>query len=226
MGGMHGFGPVVGPDGPEPDEPPFHEPWEGRVHGMVLATTVAGVGLPYGRDFIERLPAALYLSSSYYGRWLAAFEQRLVTAGLVTEDELVAAYAGRGEVAGGAAAGPAAGDPALAGRVRSILQPFRRSDPEGPVHRWAVGDRVRVRRMHPARHCRCPRYVRGAAGTVAAHRSPQPLLDHVPEGIRVVEPQYSVAFEAVELWGADAEPGRATVVVDLWESHLEEAGPG
>ena len=93
MGGMHGFGPVVGPEGPEADEPPFHERWEGRVHGMVLAATVAGIGLPYGRDFIERLPAAQYLSSSYYERWLSAFEERLVAAGLVTADELAAACA-------------------------------------------------------------------------------------------------------------------------------------
>ena len=30
LGGRQGFGRVE----TEPDEPPFHEPWEGRVHGM------------------------------------------------------------------------------------------------------------------------------------------------------------------------------------------------
>ena len=30
MGGMDGFGKVVA----EPNEPPFHEPWEGRVLAM------------------------------------------------------------------------------------------------------------------------------------------------------------------------------------------------
>ena len=32
--------------------------------------------------------------------------------------------------------------------------------------RYVPGDRVRVRRMHPAGHTRCPRYVRGAVGVV------------------------------------------------------------
>ena len=226
MGGMHGFGPVVGPEGPEADEPPFHERWEGRVHGMVLAATVAGIGLPYGRDFIERLPAAQYLSSSYYERWLSAFEERLVAAGLVTADELAAASARPVPASRTGPSPTGSADPALADRVRSILRPFPRRDTDQPAHRWAPGDRVRVRRMHPARHCRCPRYVRGVAGTIAARRSPQPLLDRVPDGERVVEPQYSVAFDPGDLWGADAEPGRASVIVDLWESHLEAAGPG
>ena len=30
MSGMHGFGPIE----IEENEPVFHEPWEGRVHGM------------------------------------------------------------------------------------------------------------------------------------------------------------------------------------------------
>ena len=33
MGGMHGMGPIK----PEPNEPVFHEPWEGRVYGLGLS---------------------------------------------------------------------------------------------------------------------------------------------------------------------------------------------
>jgi nitrile hydratase len=33
LGGMMGFGPI----NPEPDEPVFHEPWEGRVFGLELS---------------------------------------------------------------------------------------------------------------------------------------------------------------------------------------------
>ena len=39
MGGMHGMGPIAH----EPNEPVFHEAWEGRVWGLVRA-----VG-PWGR---------------------------------------------------------------------------------------------------------------------------------------------------------------------------------
>jgi hypothetical protein len=30
-----------------------------------------------------------------------------------------------------------------------------------------------------------------------------------------------VAFSPTELWGDDAEPGAATVIVDLWEEYLQ-----
>ena len=38
MGGMDGFGKVE----PEPNEPPFHAPWEGRVLAMQRAMGCAG----------------------------------------------------------------------------------------------------------------------------------------------------------------------------------------
>ena len=39
VGGKHGLGPVIA----EPDEPPFHAPWEGRMHGIAVACQVHGV---------------------------------------------------------------------------------------------------------------------------------------------------------------------------------------
>ena len=47
LGGRQGFGRVEA----EPGEPPFHEPWEGRVHGM---SETADVG-PGFRHAIERM---------------------------------------------------------------------------------------------------------------------------------------------------------------------------
>ena len=44
-----GYGPVVRED----DEPPFHEPWEGRVHGINLSSDVG----PAFRYSIERMGA-------------------------------------------------------------------------------------------------------------------------------------------------------------------------
>ena len=40
MGGMHGFGPVE----VEPNEPVFHEEWEGRVLAMQRAMGYTGCG--------------------------------------------------------------------------------------------------------------------------------------------------------------------------------------
>ena len=82
--------------------------------------------------------------------------------------------------------------------------------------RVAIGDRVRVRRARPAGHTRCPRYLRGARGTVARVQG----LDGVPDvDNAVIEPVYAVAFDSTELWGDDVE--RHLVHADLWERYLE-----
>ena len=87
IGGMDGFGPVCA----EPDEPVFHEPWEGRVFAMRLS----GAGrlrtnTDAGRYQMERMDPVQYLTSSYYERWLARFEIALIEAGILTRDEVAA----------------------------------------------------------------------------------------------------------------------------------------
>jgi nitrile hydratase beta subunit len=214
LGGMQGFGPVV----VEPDEPPFHAPWEARTHALLVAAALA-VPVPggTGRPFIERMGHAEYLTTSYYEHWLSAIEGRLLTAGVVDAAELAAKQA---EIAAGAPV-PTRSDADAAAFVRILFQPFPVDDPEGPPPRFAVDDDVQVHRMHPEGHTRCPRYVRGARGRVVAVRPAQPLPDLAVQGDTQVEPFYSVAFTPTELWGDDAELGAASVVVDLWESYLE-----
>ena len=221
LGGMHGFGRVE----VEPDEPPFHESWEGRLHGVRLASGIA-IGRGSLRPDIERMGNAEYLATSYYEHWLTATEAWLVRAGVITEEELAARQAA---VAAGEAEVGERQDPDSAAFVRSLFRPFPSEERSGPAPRFAVGDRVQVRRMHPQGHTRCPRYVRGAPGVIALVHGPQPLPDRRGDrdasGNPVVEPFYTVAFSPQALWGEDAEPGAATIRVDLWESYLE-GGPG
>ena len=88
MGGMHGFGPVV----PEPDEPVFHADWEGRVYALQRAMGATGLWtIDGGRASLENLPPLAYLEASYYKRWFLGLERRVVTHGLVGEDEIGAA---------------------------------------------------------------------------------------------------------------------------------------
>jgi nitrile hydratase subunit beta len=66
MGGMDGFGKVE----VEPNEPAFHEPWEGRVMAMNRALGATGAwNIDMSRHSREVLPPHIYLSASYYQKW-------------------------------------------------------------------------------------------------------------------------------------------------------------
>ena len=87
LGGMHGMGPIR----PEPDEPVFHEDWERRVFGLMVATFGGGqYNVDEFRHAIERMGPAHYLESSYYEHWLSAVETLLVEKGVLSADELAA----------------------------------------------------------------------------------------------------------------------------------------
>jgi hypothetical protein len=98
---------------------------------------------------------------------------------------------------------------------------------EAAAHaRFAPGDRVRTRALDPDRHTRLPRYARGCTGRIVAVTGAWPLADDVarrrtePDVEPRVEPVYTVAFAARELWGE----GDHEVTLDLWESYLEPYG--
>jgi len=86
------------------------------------------------------------------------------------------------------------------------------------MHRFHVGDRVRVKRANPAGNPRTPAYVRGKSGIVTAlHGSIDNPLDH--RG--VYPPLCSVLFPVREVFGG-ASPD--TLSVDLHEDWLAPAG--
>jgi nitrile hydratase len=88
--------------------------------------------------------------------------------------------------------------------------------------KFAVGDRVRTRDLHPTGHTRLQRYARRRTGVVRALHPAQVLPDtnahFLGENAQHV---YSVTFESTELWGPDAEP--FVVNIDMYESYLEAA---
>ena len=209
MGGVPGYGPVR----PEENEPVFHHEWEGRVFGLV--TTVRS---GFSRRLLESLEPDDYLSG-YYQRWMLALERGLIERGELGADEIEARTRHFRE---NPAASPARViDPELTERVRAGMYRQRgaRKTPPGPPA-FAVGDRVRARRIEHGGHTRLPRYVQGKRGAVAALYAAYDLPDDTPDGERV-PPQhlYSVRFEGAELWGADAEPG-AALYIDMWEGYL------
>jgi nitrile hydratase len=84
--------------------------------------------------------------------------------------------------------------------------------------RFAAGDQVRARTADPDGHTRLPRYVRGHVGEVLEVLATWSLPDDAVRGVSRAEPVYTVCFAAAELWGS----GQHSVVLDLWESYLEE----
>ena len=206
MGGMHGFGRVE----PEPDEPVFHAPWEGRVFGLMIATAARGLREGSIRPAIEAIDPATYLASSYYERWARAVEAQVVSGGSVTTAE-IDERARRGDAA---PVRSDATDPDLVAAVPSFLDAPQETSGEPVAAAFSVGDRVTVRRMAPAGHHRCPRYVRGVTGEVTrvAGGWPPPGADGDPEAT------YTVRFAMRDLWGDDAEPG--SLNIDLWERYL------
>jgi nitrile hydratase len=215
MGGMHGFGPVVVSGG----ELAYHEPWEPRVFAIQMLVGTEGLGAgPGGRAVREEMEPGDYLAASYYERWLFSAERRMERKGTIAPGEVdkMMERLQNGESV------PTHRDPAIAERILADLRATNPMDPPPEGSRFARGEPVRVKRMHPAGHTRCPRYVRGVCGVVESVRGADRLPDRAVYGEDVTpEPVYSVAFRSSDLWGPpDGRPW--TVLLDLWESYLEQ----
>lgn len=201
MGGMAGFGPVD-VDAVESGH------WEAR--NQVVALLSGGMS----RAGIEEIPPEEYLNATYAERWVMCAERRLVHNGVLAADDL-ARWSDRLEAAPDM---PRTEKPdELAALEHMVTTTTPMHEPSDP--RFEVGERVRVKRMHPQEHNRCPRYVRGAIGEV--ERIPgadyRPGAPRTPE---VFEPVYTVRFDSVDLWGEQDEPG-FDLFIDLWQGYLE-----
>ena len=213
MGGMHGMGPIRH----EANEPVFHAAWEGRVYAMDRALTAFHKwNVDAWRHDIETLAPAEYLRMSYYEKWLAAMEKRVVQYGLVTAQELEK---------GQAAAGSAKAVPALT--VECVPRNFSRNIPSAKDGRVAAlfqtGQRVRARNTHPVGHTRLPRYARGKTGQIVRDHGVYAFPDSSAQtGELRRQHLYSVRFTAVELWGP-SRVSRDSVHLDMWDEYLEHA---
>jgi nitrile hydratase len=218
MGGTNGFGPVVR----EENEPVFHEDWERVVYGMQRAIRVRGlINIDESRHGIERMPPAEYLGASYYERWLASLERNLVEKGVITRDELDARTALLREHPETPV--PQRKDPELVALLEAPINGQELYRRDGPAPRYAAGDQVVTRNLHPHGHTRLPRYVRGKGGTIHAVRGCYVFPDtHAHGQGEQPQPMYTVSFAGDELWGPSTEP-RERVYIDLWESYLEPA---
>jgi len=210
MGGMHGMGPIDA----EKNEPVFHARWEGRVYALTRAAGATGK-LKSSRYQIERIPAAEYLRTSYYEKWLLGLIDRLAASGLVTAEEIE-----KGKPARGA---PKATPALTAAQVPELVARRGPAQPQGPAPRFQMGEHVRARNINPVGHTRLPRYARGKLGAIERDFGVFNLQDTDADGRSLgAKPQhvYSVRFTARELWGAQASP-QDSVYIDLWDDYLD-----
>jgi nitrile hydratase subunit beta len=212
MGGMDGFGKVE----VEPNEPPFHQRWEGRVLALQRAMGYAGAWhIDHARSAQERLPPQVYLTSSYYQKWALAMETNVVERGLASAEELKSGHA----LAPGKTL-PRKLAPAAVKQGLTRGSFFRQQ--QAPAQ-FKIGDRVRTRNIHPKTHTRLPRYARGKLGTVelchGCHMFPDSVALNLGDNPQWL---YTVVFEGTELWGADTDP-TLKVSIDAFEPYLERA---
>jgi nitrile hydratase len=208
MGGMHGFGPVE----PEPNEPVFHDIWEGRLFAIRGQLGQYG-NIDYRRSLIEQIPPARYLAASYYERWLDSVLPYCEQKGLINAQERAAVDEGRSE--------PDAGHKRVEPAPPSPYKDYARPIASAPL--YTVGHAVRARNIHPAGHTRLPRYARGKAGVIIADHGGFVFPDTNARNEGECPTRlYTVRFTARELWGMDAH-AKDTVSLDLWEPYLERA---
>jgi nitrile hydratase subunit beta len=213
MGGMDGFGKVEA----EPNEPVFHERWEGRVLAMVRAMGAQGAfNIDMSRFYREALPPHVYLASSYYKKWFLGLQDMLVAKGYIAAEEVQRGHAL-------APAKPLKRGAFKLDDVERVMVRGKFGRPANGPAKFKPGDRVRAKNIHPFTHTRLPRYVRGHVGVIERDHGCQVFPDSAAMDAGE-DPQwlYTVVFDAVELWGVDADP-TVKVSIDAFEPYLEPA---
>ena len=211
MGGMHGFGRVE----PEVDEPVFHEPWESRVYAMNRAMGPLRLWtIDMGRASQETLPPALYVSATYYQRWLLGLERRVLEHKLAGPDELEAGRSLRTNDKPSRIFTPEDANHLTRGN-------YERDAPAPPL--FKAGDRVRTLNFSPQTHTRLPRYARDKVGEVEAVRGCHVYPDSVATGAGE-DPQwlYTVVFPGQALWGEASDPS-VKISIEAFEPYLVPA---
>jgi nitrile hydratase len=221
LGGMMGFGPIA-PELDGPGSPAFgslaanfHEHWETRIFALTLAMGAAGKwNIDISRHARESLPPAQYLSSSYYQIWFAGLEKLLLSADLVSREEL---DQGKSLVPAKPVKGVLRSDQVM--DVMMAGSPYMR--PPGTEARFKAGDRIMSKNLHPEHHTRIPRYARGKPGIIQQVHGVHVFADSNAHG-KGEDPQwlYKVKFSARDIWGVD-HPSNDLIFVDLWEPYLD-----
>jgi nitrile hydratase len=91
--------------------------------------------------------------------------------------------------------------------------------------RFAVGERVKVKRTHPPGHRRTPFYIRGKTGVVERHAGAFPNPEELAYGFDGLpaRPLYRVRFRQKDIWPRYDGPEHDTLDLEVFEHWLEPA---
>ena len=209
LGGREGFGPI---DVNEP-EAPFPADWEGRMWAMAKMTGQPDWTIDWWRHVRELIAPLDYLNRPYFDQWAQIYAALMVDSGHATLEELASGKSDGSR--------PALDPPISAEEVLAASRQTARFDrPSEQTPAFAPGDRVMTRAQGHSGHTRLPSYAMGRPGVVHAYHGAHILPDAKARGKKQVEPLYSIAFQAADLW-PEADGRRERVFLDLWESYLE-----
>jgi len=220
LGGQPGFGAVQ----PEPEGELWHEAFEPRAMALTLAMGATGSwNIDQSRSAREIQPG--YARLSYYRLWLAALQQLMAERGQLLPDEAAAGRLLHPPV-------PVKRVLAVADVPAALARGSATARPATRAARFRPGDAVRTHDQIADHHTRLPAYARGKCGVVERLHGTHVFADANAQGLGE-QPQwlYSVVFDGVELWGAQAPPG-LRVAIDAWEPYLSghtrlgNPGPG
>lgn len=87
------------------------------------------------------------------------------------------------------------------------------------------GDRVRLKRMSPPGHVRCPWYLRGKSGVIERDLGMTGDPEALAYGFSTPQRRlYRIRFSMAEVWGDAAERPADRLDAEIFDNWMEEAG--
>ena len=238
LGGLESLGPV------STETRPFVEEWEKRIFGihvamMALSRHLTDALAKYELDKVstrfkhdwtwghlrkraEALNPFDYFKYRYYENWLGGISSFFIERGYVSQSELEAR--GAEYLKGTVPQSAPKPSPDIDAQVIRYLREGDSPKRPGAAPRFSLGDRVRVRDVHPVEHTRLPG---NKTGTIdGMYESCYGYFFSTgPDGLGAPMPAYSVKFDPRLIWGEMSEGG-FFIYADLFEVYLEPAVGG
>ncbi len=242
LGGLEGLDPI------NFETQVFVEPWEKRIFGihtaMMALSNHLNTSLPkyeiakapttfkgfwtwgHLRKGAEAMHPFEYFRLRYYEKWLGGISGFFVGEGYITQEELDTRTA---ELL---ADNPTATSPLPKGDNAAIDTQVDKYLKEGdsPLRpaptppKFKVGDKVKVKNVHPSAHSRLPGHLRNKEAVVAlVYEGAFTYFFPTEDGLGTPMPVYSLRFQPQDMWPESLTEPNSVYYNDIFEVYLEAA---